>query len=76
MTTCDTSKNITTGENARVYGLAADPEADTPTARFTVPTRGAGNPGDDGVTTPGSFANPAEVGKPLTFSSPDTPNMP
>ena len=76
MTTFDTSKNITRGENARAYGLAANPEADTPTARFGVPTRGAGNPGDAGVTTPGSFANKPEVGRPLTFSSPDTPNMP
>ncbi|MEQ8843395.1 MAG: phosphomethylpyrimidine synthase ThiC [Phycisphaerales bacterium] len=76
MTTFDTSKNITSGEDARVYGLAANPEADTPTARFAVPTRGAGNPGDSDVTTPGSFANRPEVGKPLTFSSPDTPGMP
>ncbi|MBW2725970.1 MAG: phosphomethylpyrimidine synthase ThiC [Deltaproteobacteria bacterium] len=27
-------------------------------------------------TTPGSFANPADVGGPLSFSSPDTPGMP
>ncbi len=27
-------------------------------------------------TTPGGFANPADVGGPLTFSSPDTPGMP
>jgi phosphomethylpyrimidine synthase len=27
-------------------------------------------------TTPGSFANPPDVGGPLAFSSPDTPNMP
>jgi phosphomethylpyrimidine synthase len=27
-------------------------------------------------TTPGSFANPAAVGTPLAFSSPDTPGMP
>jgi phosphomethylpyrimidine synthase len=31
--------------------------------------RGAG-------TTPGSFANPSQVGGPLAFSSPDTPGMP
>ena len=77
MTTFDTSSSQkTTGDDARVYGLAADPSADTPTARFAVPTRGAGNPGDAGVTTPGSFANRPEVGKPSTFSSPDTPGMP
>ena len=76
MTTFDTSSSTTSDHDARVYGLAANPEADTPTARFAVPTRGAGNPGDAGTTTPGSFANKHEVGKPLTFSSPDTPNMP
>jgi len=76
MTAFDTTKNITGGGDARVYGLAANPEANTPTARFAVPTRGAGNPGDDGVTTPGSLANAPEVGNPLTFSSPDTPGMP
>ncbi len=27
-------------------------------------------------TTPGSFANPADIGGPLSFSSPDTPGMP
>ncbi len=66
---------INTNESC-IQSLAANPQADTPTARFAVPTRGAGNPGDDGVTTPGSFANRAEVGGALTFSSPDTPNMP
>jgi phosphomethylpyrimidine synthase len=69
MTTVNTNQSL-------VQSLAANPQADTPTARFAVPTRGAGNPGDAGVTTPGSFANRAEVGKPLSFSSPDTPNMP
>ena len=27
-------------------------------------------------TNPGSFANPADIGGPLSFSSPDTPGMP
>ena len=27
-------------------------------------------------TTPGSFANPPDLGGPLSFSSPDTPGMP
>ena len=77
MTMFDTnSSQRTTGNDARVYGLAADPHADTPTARFAVPTRGAGNPGDVGVTTPGSFANQPQIGRPMTFSSPDTPGMP
>jgi phosphomethylpyrimidine synthase len=42
-----------------------------------LPLRGAANPSSraDG-TTPGSFANAADIGGPLAFSSPDTPNMP
>jgi len=36
-----------------------------------------GNPSSAGVrTTPGSFANPQQVGAGLAFSSPDTPGMP
>ena len=36
-----------------------------------------GNPSSSATgTTPGSFANPSQLGGPLTFSSPDTPNMP
>ncbi len=43
----------------------------------TIPLRGAQNPSTLGEgTTPGSFANVAQVGGPLTFSSPDTPGMP
>jgi phosphomethylpyrimidine synthase len=42
-----------------------------------LPWRGAKNPSTDGEgTNPGSFANPADLGGPLTFSSPDTPGMP
>ncbi|MEM8605515.1 MAG: phosphomethylpyrimidine synthase ThiC [Myxococcota bacterium] len=42
-----------------------------------IPTRGALDPSSTGAgTTPGSFANPADVGGPRTFSSPDTPGMP
>jgi phosphomethylpyrimidine synthase len=37
---------------------------------------GAGGPQSGVGTTPGSFANPSQVGGPLTFSSPDTPGMP
>jgi phosphomethylpyrimidine synthase len=44
---------------------------------FKIPLRGAHNPSSQGAgTTPGSFANPADIGGPLTFSSPDTPGMP
>ncbi|MGE0789117.1 MAG: phosphomethylpyrimidine synthase ThiC [Sandaracinaceae bacterium] len=44
---------------------------------YALPLRGAFNPstGAEG-TTPGSFANRADVGGPLSFSSPDTPGMP
>ncbi len=51
-------------------------DSSTPTSKFAVPTRGAGNPGHRGVTTPGSFANTPDIGGPLSFSSPDTPGMP
>ena len=44
---------------------------------FDLPLRGADDPSSEGAgTTPGSFANPKDVGGPLTFSSPDTPGMP
>ncbi len=46
-------------------------------SRFQLPVRGAHNPSSKREgTTPGSFANPADIGGPLTFSSPDTPGMP
>ncbi len=44
---------------------------------FQIPFRGAHNPSStDAGTTPGSFANAADIGGPRTFSSPDTPGMP
>ncbi len=44
---------------------------------LSLPLRGAANPSSQQLgTSPGSFANPANVGGPLTFSSPDTPGMP
>ena len=44
---------------------------------FKIPLRGAENPSSTGSgTTPGSFANQADVGGALSFSSPDTPGMP
>ncbi len=44
---------------------------------YQLPLQGAENPssGREG-TNPGSFANRANVGGPLAFSSPDTPGMP
>jgi phosphomethylpyrimidine synthase len=44
--------------------------------RFHIPKLG-GNPSSTAQgTTPGSFANPPDIGGPLTYSSPDTPGMP
>ena len=44
---------------------------------FKLPFRGAHNPSTTCAgTTPGSFANPPDVGGPRAFSSPDTPGMP
>jgi phosphomethylpyrimidine synthase len=44
---------------------------------FKIPLRGAHNPSSqEAGTTPGSFANPPDIGGPRTFSSPDTPGMP
>ena len=44
---------------------------------YDLPMRGAANPSTEKQgTSPGSFANRADIGGPLTFSSPDTPGMP
>jgi phosphomethylpyrimidine synthase len=46
-------------------------------AERILPWRGAANPSSNAEgTNPGSFANPSDVGGPLTFSSPDAPGMP
>ena len=48
-----------------------------PDAAWTLPSHGAHDPATSPTgTTPGSFANRADVGGPLSFSSPDTPGMP
>jgi phosphomethylpyrimidine synthase len=48
-----------------------------PTSRLGVPLQGALNPGREAsATTPGSFALKPDIGGPLMFASPDTPNMP
>jgi phosphomethylpyrimidine synthase len=44
---------------------------------YELPLHGAANPASDRQgTTPGSFARAADVGGPLTYTSPDTPGMP
>ncbi len=50
--------------------------SDSPSQRLRVPLHGARNPGAGAATTPGSFANPPDIGGPFMFSSPDTPGMP
>jgi phosphomethylpyrimidine synthase len=46
-------------------------------SRFSLPLRGAPHPSTRRQGTgPGSFANPADLGGPLAFSSPDAPGMP
>lgn len=47
------------------------------TERNPLPLRGAVNPSSRSAgTSPGSFANAADLGGPLSYSSPDTPGMP
>jgi phosphomethylpyrimidine synthase len=46
-------------------------------AKWTLPHHGATDPATTPTgTTPGSFANRADIGGPLSYSSPDTPGMP
>ena len=54
-----------------------NPGPAVPDGSYTIPAHGAFNPGaDTKAPTPGSFANKADIGGPLMFSSPDTPGMP
>ena len=49
----------------------------SPDAAWTLPSHGAHDPATVPTgTTPGSFANRADIGGPRSFSSPDTPGMP
>ncbi len=63
--------------NGRVPNLSHDHDSNPPVAsRAPLPPLG-NNPSSTGQgTTPGSFANPPQVGGPLSYSSPDTPGMP
>ncbi len=45
-------------------------------AGFPLPPLGHNPSSSAAGTTPGSFANPPDIGGPLAFSSPDTPGMP
>ena len=45
--------------------------------KYDLPLRGAANPStNQHGTNPGSFAHAAQLGAPLSYSSPDTPGMP
>ena len=57
--------------------MSHDHDSNPPVAsRAPLPPLG-NNPSSTGQgTTPGSFANPPQVGGPLSYSSPDTPGMP
>jgi phosphomethylpyrimidine synthase len=46
------------------------------TRPYTLPPLGHNPSCTAAGTTPGSFASPPAIGRPLTFSSPDTPGMP
>ncbi len=50
--------------------------SDTTDRSFVIPARGADASSSSPGTSPGSFANPPDIGGPLAFSSPDTPGMP
>jgi phosphomethylpyrimidine synthase len=52
------------------------PPAQDSKTRYRLPAIGGDPSGRGQGTTPGSFANPADIGGPLSFSSPDTPGMP
>jgi phosphomethylpyrimidine synthase len=45
-------------------------------SKFSLPTLGNDPSSEHQGTTPGSFANPPDIGGVRTFSSPDTPGMP
>ena len=63
------------GQTARAESEMITPSTENPTWRF--PIHGASDPSSTGQgTTPGSFAQRADIGGPLSFSSPDTPGMP
>ena len=48
----------------------------SPQARYALPTGGSNPSSGAAGTSPGSFANPPQVGGSLAFSSPDAPGMP
>ncbi len=76
----DTQATIASTSMEIPEGMMGDPSLDP---RFGAPLQapsgggGSGNPGTlrEG-TSPGSFALPADIGGPRSFSSPDTPGMP
>ena len=53
-----------------------DHSSSNPSKRAQLPQLGSNPSSQRQGTSPGSFANPPQVGGPLAFSSPNTPNMP
>ncbi len=64
-----------TRDHSTTRDATVDPIAELAT-RFGLPLLGNNPSTERAGTTPGSFANPPEIGGPRAFSSPDTPGMP
>ena len=72
-----TTAGLRTAGDLRARFRTTNPGPAVPDGSWQLPVHGAFNPGaDDKATTPGSFANKADIGGPRMFSSPDTPGMP
>jgi phosphomethylpyrimidine synthase len=56
--------------------MNSDARSPLPATRYSLPALGQNPSSARQGTTPGSFANPPQIGGPRTFSSPDTPGMP
>lgn len=72
-----TAAGLRTASDLKDRYRTTNPGPAVPDGSYTIPAHGAFNPGaDTKAPTPGSFANKANIGGPLMFSSPDTPGMP
>jgi phosphomethylpyrimidine synthase len=61
--------NAELAQHGKEHSMSRSPLAPAPTFGANPSSTGQG-------TTPGSFANPPDIGGPRTYSSPDTPGMP
>lgn len=72
-----TTAGLRTAADLKARYRTTNPGPAVPDGSYQLPVHGAFNPGaDTKAPTPGSFANKADIGGPLMFSSPDTPGMP